>query len=670
MGIKNICTWLYNKNLLKQIYDFSGLRIDTLFIDGSELLMDYAEKNGKEDMIPYFLYKLSEIIHIIQPTDEIFFSLDGSSPAAKFQNERRITFYQKRMLIDDFIYPTEEGFKRKLEHIQKDEKGISQILLDFIPQLINDKEIKAKTILYSSRYAPGESEHKYFQYFRDKKQSNQLKPNQNHFIFSNDNDLIFLTLQFIDENFYVVKYDKETPDTFYIVDISALRNSLLNEIKKNVGKQFDDKRVIDDVIALSFILGNDFIPHFPDVVNDSQTFDQLLNSYCQMNQQSKKTKYHYLINNDSFNVSILKRIVSIYFQNLDQNNSDNYHFVNLNNHHSQMSLPDKMMFHFYDKENRISSFNNNFSRFQNINLYNHRSQNNLPQNNDFLFGNQDSEISSLNCDYEHPNDHSQNDEFHYVPEKYDDNDNDNHQNRKVKNDNFHYSYVNNDKQDRIGSFNDNLYHYSRGNTQDRIKSFNNEFHYSINIHNDTQKNDDFHYSNNKQNDTKKDIYDYSSHDNNYHYYTEKEKITYKRNMAQSVLRIFNFTWLYYVHGVPSWTYYYPYLYCPPLQNAVNMMTQEGKKFFTKLNDKEITDPLLKSLIIYPATKTTNIPWEIYKLKIPPSPLAEKYFPLSPKAPMFDLEEIKKSYKNALKNLSEEEQVYNRRDEPFFIYSKN
>ena len=88
---------------------------------------------------------------------------------------------------------------------------------------------------------------------------------------------------------------------------------------------------------------------------------------------------------------------------------------------------------------------------------------------------------------------------------------------------------------------------------------NNEFHYSISIHNDTQNNDDFHYSNNKQNDTKKDIYNYSSHDNNYHYYTEKEEMTYKLNKAQSVLRIFNITWLYYVHGVPSWTFYYPYL---------------------------------------------------------------------------------------------------------------
>ena len=76
-----------------------------------------------------------------------------------------------------------------------------------------------------------------------------------------------------------------------------------------------------------------------------------------------------------------------------------------------------------------------------------------------------------------------------------------------------------------------------------------------------------------------------------------------------------------------------------------MMTQEGKEFFEHLPPDEVTEPFLKALVIHPPGSKTNIPWGIYKIKIPPSPIAEKYWPSSYKTlPMFNLEEIKIYYK--------------------------
>lgn len=140
------------------------------------------------------------------------------------------------------------------------------------------------------------------------------------------------------------------------------------------------------------------------------------------------------------------------------------------------------------------------------------------------------------------------------------------------------------------------------------------------------------------------------------------------------MRIFNFCYLYYSEGTPSWTYYYPYKDTLNLKDAVKLMTQEGKEFFASLDDKEITDPFLKALVTHPAHHTASLPWNIYKIKIPSeSNIAEKYWPLiddPENVPIFDLKKIKIYYKIALETLSQEEKDLNKLDIPFHEYIKH
>lgn len=49
------------------------------------------------------------------------------------------------------------------------------------------------------------------------------------------------------------------------------------------------KRVIDDIMALSFILGNDFIPQFPDIESYRKTFTTIISVYSKVN--IKKTLF-------------------------------------------------------------------------------------------------------------------------------------------------------------------------------------------------------------------------------------------------------------------------------------------------------------------------------------------------------------------------------------------
>lgn len=76
--------------------------------------------------------------------------------------------------------------------------------------------------------------------------------------------------------------------------------------------------------------------------------------------------------------------------------------------------------------------------------------------------------------------------------------------------------------------------------------------------------------------------------------------------------------------------------------AVQLMVQEGSEILDDMEDDEIIDPYLKTLITRPAHSTSNIPLNIYKIKIPPSEIASKYWPLIKpgiQVPIFDLNEI-------------------------------
>lgn len=454
MGIKGLNVWL--RNIKQTNVDISSIKVDTLFIDGQQILhpilSDLTEKEK-------YLDQCETVINTFQPSEYIFLAMDGPNPAAKFQTQRRNRFQEavNEMKTNcNYQYPNEELCNVEFEKFMNSE-SIDHVLKQFLQNVSQNDNCTTKQIFYSSRYAAGEAEHKYLDFFRKQKKSPGWKPNQNHFIFSNDNDLMFLSLQFTDENFYVVKFkfDEQNNLKDDIIDIQSVRKYLLSQIYNNKIKrtpQFEE-RIIKDIIGLSFILGNDFIPEFEDINQNKYAFNGFIIAYSKINMKSNINNYNYLIENDSFNVSTFKKIVSTFF-----------------------------------------SFKNNK---QNVMMI-------QPQNN-----------------------------------------------------------------------------------QDK-----------------------------------------------------------KQKKAQELLRIFNFTYLYYTRGVPSWTYYYPYDDSINLQELVQLMKQEGKEFFVNIEDKEETTPFLKALVTHSSFETFGLPWNVFKIKMIPE-IANEYWPHNLLPPIHDLQKIKTYFKEAI-----------------------
>ncbi|CRG96121.1 exonuclease, putative [Plasmodium gallinaceum] len=85
---------------------------------------------------------------------------------------------------------------------------------------------------------------------------------------------------------YYINHECLNSNDFEVLDIYKLRNSIktqiatyINKLKKNKNIVFSINRVIDDIVFLSFLVGNDFLPHIPNIDINEGSMNEILNSY-------------------------------------------------------------------------------------------------------------------------------------------------------------------------------------------------------------------------------------------------------------------------------------------------------------------------------------------------------------------------------------------------------
>lgn len=312
MGIPYLKKWLRDHNLIKDLPANTKLIVDSLYIDGTEVLnyenVENIEATAKEELREIYLAEIDKLIQTFEPTTTLFIAIDGTCPVAKFQTLRRRRFQSTNEAKQEFINPNDKV--PKVKFLPGDADNALKDLLRNREKLSN---IKAKTFVYSGKFVPGEAEHKYFDYFRRCKKSSDWRKGQRHFIISKDNDLILLALQFIDEDFTIIQ-PNDNNNPYSIINVTEVRKYLIDQIRAHIPnrRQFKEDKAIKDIIGLSFLLGNDFLPTFQDIRSQSSNFDKLLNSYYQFNNKPN-TSYKYLILNDVFLVFNLCEILSNFF---------------------------------------------------------------------------------------------------------------------------------------------------------------------------------------------------------------------------------------------------------------------------------------------------------------------------------------------------------------------
>lgn len=325
MGVPGFFRWLVNRYPLirRRMSDPSRPKFNHLYIDCNGILYRAVEiakpktNHISEQFVAEFLRYLDTLVQICRPTDTLFIAVDGCAPSAKNVQQRSRRFKAAQEMhegsFDRCNFTPGTAFMDE----------INDRLMEFIKEKKQiDEAWRTPKVIYSSSFVPGEGEHKILDYIRSCRSQPDWKVNTSHILYSTDADLIFLGLRTHEPYFTILreadssdyqrpheKFESSTPkskwstEDFELLHLSLVREYLSHDFSAQ-GEELE--KTIDDYVALSFLIGNDFIPEFFDVVIQKGSFNVILDLFKEMRQ----TRTDHLVNNNTFNKDYLKALLT------------------------------------------------------------------------------------------------------------------------------------------------------------------------------------------------------------------------------------------------------------------------------------------------------------------------------------------------------------------------
>ena len=281
--------------------------INNLYLDCNGMVYDvvrqmqYTPENiaaYETEMLQRICESIDACIAILRPTSSVFIAFDGVAPVAKLnqQRERRYKSW----------YLGEMEAQRRRDHNKITQKGgqkggrveppkpawntssitpgtkFMNALHDKLAEYYdtaNPSALNARYnlsggagIIVSSSKEPGEGEHKLFEYIRDHAAEHA---NATTIIYGLDADLIMLCMSHLHISRGIYLY-RETPEFVksinvaldekerYFMDIPEFATTIVqNVMTLSAPNPTAAKNKVMDYIFMCFMLGNDFMPHFP-----------------------------------------------------------------------------------------------------------------------------------------------------------------------------------------------------------------------------------------------------------------------------------------------------------------------------------------------------------------------------------------------------------------------
>ena len=301
MGIPSYFSHIIRKygSIIKKYKKFKS--VNNLYFDSNSLIYDIIRlhqwsKDDTKDEYERNIYqelclKLDDYINKIRPTNKVFIAFDGIAPVAKL-NQQKTRRYKSK-----FIQYVENTITHK-QNSKWDQAAITpgttfmNNLDIYIRNYFKDKYNTTDNpleIIVSCANDFGEGEHKLFDFIRENK---EYHTNSTTFIYGLDSDLIMLCLNHlhISKNIFLFR---ESPDfanslnekiesnVLCYLDINKLSTAILKELgcTRAPYTAQHTKYKIHDYILISFMLGNDFMPHFPALNIRTNGISILLETY-------------------------------------------------------------------------------------------------------------------------------------------------------------------------------------------------------------------------------------------------------------------------------------------------------------------------------------------------------------------------------------------------------
>ena len=159
-------------------------------------------------------------------------------------------------------------------------------------------------------------------------------------IYSPDSDMTLLCLLLSNtiDNINIIRHNQQD-NTYDIINIDLLKKNILNYVStslkinsKNVNTIINNVNVINDIVFILTIFGNDFLPKI-ESFNVKYDFNKIIDLYITILQgKYSDNNITYLINKNNLNQSVLVDLFKVLHKNEDKNLQKNYITSNYQNY--------------------------------------------------------------------------------------------------------------------------------------------------------------------------------------------------------------------------------------------------------------------------------------------------------------------------------------------------
>jgi len=186
-------------------------------------------------------------------------------------------------------------------------------------------------------------------------------------IYSPDADVILLSMILPINNIYYLRHNQQT--SFYdLIDIKLLKENIAYYINNHPDfskETFDIHRINYDIVCISTLFGNDFVPKI-ESLNVKQGFQHILDTYLQILLKFKEKSYYLVkVNDDNFSLSfvflknMLKSLLPIEEDFIKHNNVYNK-YINAGR------IKDVFDYMEINEKNIVSTVNNLKNEYRNL----------------------------------------------------------------------------------------------------------------------------------------------------------------------------------------------------------------------------------------------------------------------------------------------------------------
>ena len=272
MGIPSYFSYIIKNypNIIRNLQYVQSIGLEHLYMDCNSLIYDAIRNNEydpnqktdfEERIIYQVIQNIKNIIAFIRPTKTIMIAFDGVAPFAKMQ-QQKTRRYKSQFMSDKETGWNTSAITPGTEFMSTLSKYVYSAFM------FNERYYNVKRIVVSCSDIEGEGEQKIVKDIR----SNCTKSDKIS-IYGLDSDLIMLGIFHLSysQNIFVFREAPEfmkssipiqvqnEESNLYFLDIYGLSESILTEMNCVIS----DKMRIYDYVFMCFLLGNDFLPHFP-----------------------------------------------------------------------------------------------------------------------------------------------------------------------------------------------------------------------------------------------------------------------------------------------------------------------------------------------------------------------------------------------------------------------